>query len=265
VAFRNRSRARRWGRSRETAERRSRPPRVSRWSNAPDDRICKTGNDRARRGREAALLRDRLHSKSRDSPYSFLSSRSPTPPWFEQAPEWPLACEYVPSLHLAIAPVGSVFFGLPFVAVSGGHRRLSRPRFSTREAALLTPHNVLEPRQLGRWVPASPSAPVPRRVRESDEFRGQRGAVAEVERDPARLHPDIVVLGPSRGPRVTSASQKAVGARVVRHPHGQDELRSDRAKHPLEDGPAALEELGDVAVRRPQALQVLRLDEDHVR
>jgi len=39
-----------------------------------------------------------------------LSSHSATPPCFEQAPLWPLACEYVLSLHLAMAPVGSVFF-----------------------------------------------------------------------------------------------------------------------------------------------------------
>ena len=31
-----------------------------------------------------------------------------TPPCFEQAPRWLAACEYMPSLHCAIAPVGSL-------------------------------------------------------------------------------------------------------------------------------------------------------------
>src|ERR1043166_682295 len=31
-----------------------------------------------------------------------------TPPCFEHAPRWLAACEYIPSLHCAIAPVGSL-------------------------------------------------------------------------------------------------------------------------------------------------------------
>ncbi len=51
--------------------------------------------------------------------FAGLSSHSATPPCLEQAPLWLFAWEYVPSLHLAMAPVGSVFFGLA-VAVAFG-------------------------------------------------------------------------------------------------------------------------------------------------
>lgn len=44
-----------------------------------------------------------------------------TPPWCEQVPVWCFDFEYVPSLHLAVAPVGSVLpassAGIDLVAV----------------------------------------------------------------------------------------------------------------------------------------------------
>lgn len=50
-----------------------------------------------------------------------LSSHSATPPCREHAPVWPFAWEKVPSLHFAMAPVGSVFFAFG-AAVAGAGR-----------------------------------------------------------------------------------------------------------------------------------------------
>lgn len=56
-------------------------------------------------------LQRKLNRRSALADYFFsASSHSATPPCLEQAPVWLFACEYVPSLHFATAPVGSVFF-----------------------------------------------------------------------------------------------------------------------------------------------------------
>src|SRR5262249_13419813 len=59
---------------------------------------------------------DRRHRQPRRGDRQVLS-QSATPPCFEQAPRRVAECEYVPSLHFAVAPVGSVFEAVDFAAV----------------------------------------------------------------------------------------------------------------------------------------------------
>lgn len=46
------------------------------------------------------------------------SSHCATPPWPEQVPAWCVLWEYSPSVHLAIAPVGSVVSDVPDLAAA---------------------------------------------------------------------------------------------------------------------------------------------------
>ena len=48
-----------------------------------------------------------------DEGYFDPSIHSATPPWCEHAPECFVPCQYIPSLHLASAPVGSVVAAFP--------------------------------------------------------------------------------------------------------------------------------------------------------
>src|SRR3954466_12626532 len=75
----------------------------------------------------------RFHSSNREA-FGQDLSHSATPPWREQAPRCVAACEYVPSLHFAVALVGSVFAAVGRAAVAFADLPVS---FTSDETALL--------------------------------------------------------------------------------------------------------------------------------
>ena len=89
-------------------------------------------------------------------------SHSETPPWREQAPRWVAACEYVPSLHFAVAPVGSVFDAVVRAVVATGadallvvtewdefsHLDLDRLKGLMRRPVIVDGRNIFDPKTM---------------------------------------------------------------------------------------------------------------------